>query len=135
MKSQSRIIVTQIKPNMKTLKFTPKVAILLVIPILMLSSCTSMTVIQSVPSGAKVYLNDEIGGQTPFTLSDNKIIGTTYNVRLEMEGYKPFYTVITRSEEFDAGPVVAGLLFTPVWWLWAMKYKPVHTYEMEPAER
>ncbi len=27
------------------------------------------------------------------------------------------------------------ILFTPVWWLWALKYKPVHTYELVPAEK
>jgi hypothetical protein len=120
---------------MKAKRFTPKLATLLAIPIILLSSCTSMTVIQTVPPGAKIYLNDEISGVTPFTLSDNKIIGTSYNIRFEKEGYQPFYTSITRTEEFDAGPVVAGLLFTPVWWLWAMKYKPLHTYELAPGDR
>jgi hypothetical protein len=103
--------------------------------VLFLQACTSMTVIQTVPSGAKVYINDEPRGETPYTLVDNKIIGTTTSIRIEKGGYKPFTTFIQRSEEFDAGPVICGLIFTPVWWLWAMKYKPVHSYELVPAEQ
>ena len=100
---------------------------------LFLAGCMSYTEIQSIPTGAKVYVNDEIYGETPVMLSDNRVIGTGYLLRIEKEGYQPFRTRITRTEEVDAGPVVAGFLFTPVWWLWAMKYKPVHLYELTPA--
>lgn len=102
---------------------------------LFLSACTSITLIETIPDGAKVYINDELGGETPYTMVDTKIIGTPTVVRLEKPGYRPFTTVITRTEEIDPGPVVCGFIFTPVWWLWAMKYKPAHTYELVPAER
>jgi hypothetical protein len=118
---------------MKTFGIFKQVAILALASVLFLSGCTSMTMIQTVPTGAKVYLNDEFSGETPFALSDTKIIGATTSIRLEKSGYKSFTTFIQRSEEIDAGPVVCGFLFTPVWWLWAMKYKPAHTYELVPA--
>jgi hypothetical protein len=117
------------------MKTSLRLAFLAVAAMLFLSGCTSMTVIRTEPPGAKVYVNDEISGETPFTLSDNKIIGTTTSLRFEKPGFKSFSTVITRTEEIDPGPVVCGFLFTPVWWLWAMKYKPVHVYELVPAEQ
>ena len=112
-----------------------RLTILLAVSILFFSGCTSMTVIQTVPSGAKVYVNDEFYGETPYTLTDTKIIGSTTALRFEKNGYKPFSTMIQRTEEIDPGPVVCGFIFTPVWWLWAMKYKPAHTYELIPAEQ
>lgn len=109
--------------------------VLVVASILFLSSCTSMTQIQTIPAGAKVYINDELSGETPYTLSDTKIIGATSFIRFEKSGYKSFSTFIVRSEEIDPGPVVCGFIFTPIWWLWAMKYKPVHFYELVPLEQ
>lgn len=120
---------------MKSLNTFLRITILGIISVLFLSACTSMTQIQTVPPGAKIYINDEFGGETPYTLTDTKIIGSTTAIRLEKSGYKPLTTFIQRTEEFDAGPVVCGFLFTPVWWLWAMKYKPVHLYELVPAEQ
>jgi hypothetical protein len=120
---------------MKTKAILRPLAVLLAAFILVLSGCTSMTLIQSVPPGAKIYINDEIGGETPYTLSDTRIIGSSTSIRIEKSGYKPFMTVIQRTEEIDPGPLVCGFIFTPVWWLWAMKYKPMHTYELVPAEQ
>ncbi len=119
---------------MKTFKNPTLFMILAVAGILFFSGCTSMTMIQTVPDGAKVYVNDELGGQTPYTMVDTKIIGTSTVLRFEKPGYKSLSTVISRTEEIDPGPVVCGFLFTPLWWLWAMKYKPVHAYELVPEK-
>ena len=120
---------------MRTMKISARFAILAVASILFLSGCASMTLIQTVPPGAKIYVNDELSGETPYTHSDTKIIGSTTSLRFEKSGYKPFSTVIVRTEEIDPAPVVCGFIFTPVWWLWAMKYKPFHTYELVPVEQ
>lgn len=112
-----------------------RLSVMVVAALIFLSSCTSMTQIQTIPPGAKLYVNDELYGETPYTLSDTKIIGATTELRFEKSGYKPLSTFIQRTEEIDPGPVVCGFIFTPVWWLWAMKYKPVHTYELVPAEQ
>jgi hypothetical protein len=119
---------------MKTYKIPILISILAVAGILLFSGCTSITLLQTVPDGAKVYVNDELGGETPFTMVDNKIIGTSTVLRFEKPGYKSFSTVISKTEEIDPGPIVCGFIFTPVWWLWAMKYKPVHTYELVPEK-
>ncbi len=105
-------------------------ALLMVVAVLF-ASCSSSTLIQSNPSGARVYMNEEFLGVTPFSYSDTKIVGSTTSLRLEKEGYEPLYTYISRNEEADIGAIIGGLL---VWvpFLWTMKYKPVHTYELKP---
>lgn len=98
----------------------------------LLSSCASTTMIQSSPAGAKVYLNDEAVGVTPYRHTDTEIVGSTTTVRLEKEGYQTLTTSFSRDEEVDVGAIVGGL-FVMVPFLWTMKYKPVHSYELVPA--
>lgn len=99
--------------------------------IVLLSSCTSSTLIQSTPSDAKVFLNGHRVGNTPYSLTDMRVVGSCTFVRIEKEGYEPLYTQICRNEEVDIGAVVAGVFF--LWpFLWTMKYYPVHHYELQP---
>ncbi len=93
------------------------------------SSCSSTTVINTKPKGAKIYLNDEYAGTTPYTHKDTKIIGSTTHVRLEKEGYEDFITSFSRDEKTDVGAIIGGLFFL-VPFLWTMEYKPTRTYEM-----
>ena len=96
---------------------------------LSLIACTSTTVIRSQPEGAKVYLGDEMVGQTPYVYSDNKIIGTTNQLTLKKEGYEDFTTSFSRNEQVNVGALIAGI-FVLVPFLWVMDYKPTHSYEM-----
>lgn len=96
---------------------------------ILLSGCASTTVIQSTPAGARVYLNDIPVGTTPYTHRDTRIVGTSTSLTLEKEGYDPFYTSFSRNEEVDIGAVIGGIFFV-VPFLWVMKYKPTHTYEL-----
>lgn len=100
--------------------------------ILFLSSCASTTLIQSNPNGAKVYIDGEAVGQTPYSHSDTKIVGSCMNVRLEKEGHETLNTTICRNEEADVGAIVGGF-FVLVPFLWTMKYKPTHSYELSPS--
>jgi hypothetical protein len=88
--------------------------------------------IQSNPSGAKVYLNGEAVGTTPYTHQDTKTSGSTTTVKLEKEGYEPLNTSFTRNEEVDAGAIIGGIFFL-VPFFWTMRYKPMHTYELTPS--
>ena len=99
--------------------------------IILLSSCVSTTMIQSNPSGAKVYLNSETVGKTPYTHTDTKIVGSTTSLRIEKEGYETVNTSFSRNEQADVGAIIAGV-FVLVPFLWTMKYKPTHTYELVP---
>lgn len=97
------------------------------------ASCSSTTLIQSELSGAKVYMNGEYKGVTPYTYSDTKIVGSSTDVRLEKEGYEPLYTVLSRNETADVGAIVGGLfLWFP--FLWTMKYNPTHMYELRSLD-
>jgi len=99
-----------------------------------ITSCASSTMIYSVPSGAKLYLNDESVGTTPYRHIDTKIVGSQTDVKIEKEGFEPFYTSFSRDEQVDIGAVVGGLfLFVP--FLWTMKYKPSHNYELTPVTK
>lgn len=99
--------------------------------LILFSSCSSTTMIQSEPSGAKVYLNGEPVGTTPYAYSDTKIVGSVNSVELVKDGYAPLNTYFSRDEEVDVGAIIGGL-FVLVPFLWTMKYKPVHTYELAP---
>ncbi|VAW30261.1 hypothetical protein MNBD_BACTEROID07-2024, partial [hydrothermal vent metagenome] len=79
-------------------KVTSLVSVILFVTILF-SSCASTTLIESTPSGARVYLNDQSVGVTPYTMRDSKIVWARTDVKLEKEGYKPFMTTIVKNEE------------------------------------
>ncbi len=88
--------------------------------------------IQSEPNGAKVYLNGGTVGKTPYTMRDTKIIGSCTAVRIEKDGYETFNTAICRNEKADVGAIICGF-FVLVPFLWTMKYKPTHSYELTPV--
>jgi hypothetical protein len=96
---------------------------------ILFTSCASTTVINSNPSGAKIYLNGEPVGTTPYTHTDTRIVGSSTSVKLEKEGYAPMNTSFSRDEEVDVGAVIGGVLVL-VPFLWTMKYKPTHMYEL-----
>ena len=97
------------------------------------SACASTTVINSEPNGAMVYLNGEKAGITPYMHTDKKIIGSTNTVLLKKEGYQDFATVFSRNENANVGAIIGGV-FVLVPFLWAMDYKPSHSYEMVPLK-
>ncbi len=98
----------------------------------LLTACTSTTVINSRPQGAKLYLNGQYMGATPYTMSDTKVVGSTTTVRLEYPGYETLDGSISRNEQFDVGACIGGvfLLFP---FLWIQGYYPAHTFELRPA--
>jgi uncharacterized protein YceK len=110
---------------------TAKTVSVMLAVVMLLSGCASTTVIQSIPSGAKVYVDGETLGTTPYSYSDTKFTGSTNFLRLEKEGYEVFNTSFSRNEEADVGAIIGGF-FVWVPFLWAMKYKPTHTYELSP---
>lgn len=116
---------------MKTQTMTFRAISLLLAVSFLLSGCASTTMIHSNPDGAKVYLNEELVGSTPYLHSDTRIVGSTIRVRLEKEGYESLHSSFSRNEEVDAGAIIGGI-FIGIPFLWTMKYKPAHTYELVP---
>ena len=79
-----------------------------------------------------MYLDGEPVGQTPYNHSDTRIVGTCTAVQLKKESYDTFNTNLCRNEEADVGAIIGGLfLLFP--FLWTMKYKPTHTYQLLPS--
>lgn len=100
--------------------------------VILFSSCSSTTMIVSDPPKAKLFIDGELVGETPYRHTDSKIVGSTMTLKMEKEGYQPFITNITKNEEPDIGAIIGGcLVYIP--FLWTLKYKPVHTYMLEPA--
>lgn len=98
---------------------------------IILASCSSTTMIVSNPPNAKLYIDGELVGETPYNHCDSKIVGNILNIKIEKEGYKPLITSITKNEEADIGAIIGGLfLFFP--YLWTLKYSPIHTYGLLP---
>lgn len=115
-----------------SIKAPSKALAMLLAGTISLVACSSATVIESVPSGAKLYINGEPVGTTPYTHRDTRIVGSTNLLRLEREGYTPLSASFSRDEEADVGAIIGGI-FVLVPFLWAMKYKPAHRYELSPA--
>lgn len=116
---------------MKPVSTTTKSASLFLASAILFTSCASTTMIHSTPVGAKLYLDGENVGSTPYKHSDTKIIGSTTIVKLQKEGYEDLNTSFSRNEKADVGAIIGGV-FVLVPFLWTMKYKPSHTYEMIP---
>lgn len=95
--------------------------------------CSSTTMIHSVPEGAKVYLNDEFKGYTPYKHADSAISGTTTPMVLKKEGYEDFYTNLSKNEAVDVGAVIGGIFFLFPF-IWTMGYNPTHNYELYPLQ-
>lgn len=79
-----------------------------------------------------MYLNGQSMGATPYTHRDTKLVGSTTQVRIEMEGYETLNTSFSKDEQIDVGAAIAGC-FVWVPFIWVMKYAPVHSYDLTPV--
>ncbi len=113
------------------MKSTTKITSIILAGATLFTSCASKTLIQSNPVGAKVYIQGEYAGTTPYSYKDTKIVGSTTDLKIEKEGYESFITSFSRNEKADVGAIIGGI-FVLVPFLWTMKYKEQHTYELIP---
>ena len=107
-----------------------KVTSLFLSTLLLLSGCASTTLINCNVPDANLYLDGVPVGNTPYSMTDTKIVGSRTTVKIKKQGYETLNTTISRDEQADVGAIIGGLL---VWvpFLWTMKYNPVHYYELE----
>ena len=96
------------------------------------AACSSSTIIGANVPGAKVFLDGEYVGTTPYTMTDTKIVGSTTTVRLEAPGYAPTTGIIKRNEEFSVGACIGGVLLL-IPFLWIMDYKSTHMFDLQPG--
>jgi hypothetical protein len=95
-------------------------------------SCSSTTRITSIPEGAKVYMDGEYKGVTPYTHSDNKVFFNETQMQLKKEGYREM-NVVLKKDKFSVGPCIGGVFFL-IPFLWVMDYTPSKQYELEQNE-
>ena len=94
-----------------------------------LLGCASSTLIKSNPPGAKLYLDGQVQGETPYTYSDKAVAGTMRTVTLKKEGYKDFNGTIKRGQ-LSVGALIGGIfLLIPL--IWILEYPPQYNFEME----
>ena len=74
-----------------------------------LFGCASATVVKSNPPAAKLYLEGQLKGETPYTYADRAAAGTMRTVTLKKEGYKDFNGHIKR-EELSVAALILGIL-------------------------
>ena len=97
---------------------------------ILITSCSSTTLIQSSPPGAEVYIDSQKKGKTPYNYSDTKIVGSSTSIILKKDGYQDLNVILTRDERADVGAIIGGC-FLLVPFLWTMKYDPFHSYELQ----
>ena len=102
--------------------------------VILFSGCASTTIINSSPNGAKLYVDGEPVGTTPYTYTDTKIVGSATPIRIVKEGYEDFNGVLKRNEEANVGAIIGGIFFLFPF-LWTMDYKSTHTYELTPQSK
>jgi len=119
---------------MKKHNSTLKITSLIIIFFVLLSSCSSFTLIDSNPPGANLYINGNFVGKTPHNYSDKKIVGSIISVRMEKEGYEPLLGYFVRDQKFDAGLFALSFITYGIPLLWVMKYHPVQYFELKPIE-
>jgi PEGA domain-containing protein len=97
-------------------------------------SCSGSTMIKSIPSGAKLYVDGQYAGETPYHYSDQKIVTSETKLKLKLDGYRDFNIIMQRNEKFDPAACAGGCIVT-VPFLWIMKYNPERTYELEKENK
>lgn len=105
--------------------------------IMLISACTSTTMLKSTPSGAKFYANGQYLGEGPVSYSDKKPVGSTTVIEVKKPGFQDKTLTISRSEELNVGALVGGILLSPtliglLFFVWIMDYKPYHVVDLEP---
>jgi hypothetical protein len=94
-----------------------------------LFGCASATLVKSNPPGARLYLDGQLKGETPYTYADRAAAGTMKSVTLKKEGYKDFTGHIKR-EELSVGALILGILVLWPLLIWVLEYPPEYTFEM-----
>jgi len=95
----------------------------------LLFGCASTTLIKSNPPGAKLQVDGQSVGETPYFYTDKAAAGTVKTVTLKKEGYKDSNSLIRR--EKLSVPALIGGIFLIVPFVWILEYPSQYNFEME----
>ena len=104
--------------------------LLIIMVVLLITACTSSTVIRSSDPDARIYVNGEYVGTGHAHYSDEKVAFSKNNVEIRKDGCRPERYSFRRNEEADLGAIIGGIFFT-VPYLWVTEYKDYHAYEYD----
>lgn len=116
----------KIKTTSKLIAFTLAIMVLF-------ASCVSTTMINSKPQGAKVIIDSQIKGTTPYSHSDSKAAGGKTPIILELEGYDNYVTILKR-DELNGGRLVLGLLLFWPALIWAADHPDMYYFELNKTD-
>ena len=103
---------------------------LLILGSMLVTACSSSTVIRSSDPESRIYVNGEYMGTGHAVYTDQKVAFSKSDVEIRKDGCAAENYSFRRSEEADVGAIVGGLLLT-VPFLWVTEYKPHHGYDFE----
>lgn len=104
--------------------------VMAMLPVL-LTGCSSSTMLRSNPTGATVFVDGERLGQTPVQFSSTAIVGTSHQVRLELPGYQTTNAQFSRNGDANIGAIIGGI-FVLFPFLWTLDYRNSYTFELQP---
>lgn len=102
----------------------------LVFAAVLLASCASSTIISSTPKGAKLYIDGQSVGTTPYRHRDRKVSLSTTSYRIEAPGYEALQGSISKDGQVHGGAAVGGF-FLIIPWLWVMRYNDHYHFELK----
>jgi hypothetical protein len=106
--------------------------LLLLISAFLFSGCASTTLLTTAPPGAKVYINGEVLGTTPYRYSDTKTALSYTHITFKKQGFRDMDVILRRNEKPAWGAIIgATLVYVPI--LWFAEYNKSHFYELERA--
>ena len=97
-----------------------------------LMSCSSTTKLTSTPPEAKIYIDGEYKGTTPYKHSDASISGSQKSIEIKKEGYDDFQTILTKKGRAHGGAIVGGI-FLLIPFMWVVQYNIHYDYELTPS--
>lgn len=116
---------------MRNYRKNSKVVIAGMLALFILNACKSTTRIESIPSNAKLYINGQFVGNTPYTYSDKKISGSTQEVKILKDGFEPYTDEFTRNQKLERRALYFGIFLVPLFWL--KEYDEVQTFDLRTA--
>lgn len=99
----------------------------ILVGLLMISGCSSTTLIRSSDPDSRIYVDGEFRGTGMVTHTDAKTSGSETSVRIEKEGCAPKSYIFKRNERLDPAACITGILIVPLFWL--KKYDPEREFE------
>jgi len=91
--------------------------------------CSTFVRIDSIPSGAKAYINGEPVGKTPAQMDLSNFIINDYALELKLEGYENYYRPL--SKEAKPIHIILGI-FDLINLFWCIGPKGHYNFELEP---